>query len=575
MEEGDQADINPGDGICLTATGLCSFRAAIQETNAYPNTTDFDIITFRNIPLLGGKAKIFVTGYGLPQITEAVKIRGGTSPTGRVRIDGSNTIDANGIHLRHGSAGSIVRGMVIGNFPLSGILVEDSDIKIQHSEIGTNLTGEDLGNGAYGIHCDWGNGGLSRDILIGGVDAGNTLGFNELGGISLSHAYWSRIVGNRIGVCPDNSNCGNIGPGIISLQVINTIGGPTPDHGNTIGFNETGILLDDSSNAEIQNNFIGVTSDGEDIGNVGSGIELSGLSFSTHIGYDNYSDIPGPDSLHNTIAYNGGNGVLLIDSFTDATIRGNIMYSNGALGIDLQNDGFTSNDAGDADSGPNGLQNYPNITRVGFNEVREVVIFEYDLDADTAYTFYPLEIDFYIADSPISGEGKTYIGSHTYTTPGALVEAEFELTDIAYTDEDVFVATATDLSRHTSEFSPPTVSVGNAFFTSTPTNRSHPDFEPANKSGIEIPGTHLLSSAYPNPFNPLTSFSLTVKESGPVRISVHDALGRQVALLHEGLLTSGTTHTYRFDGAGLTSGLYLLRIAGSGFSETQQLVLMK
>jgi CSLREA domain-containing protein len=32
----DAVDVNPGDGICATATGECTLRAAIQETNALP-----------------------------------------------------------------------------------------------------------------------------------------------------------------------------------------------------------------------------------------------------------------------------------------------------------------------------------------------------------------------------------------------------------------------------------------------------------------------------------------------------------------------------------------------------------
>ena len=37
----DAVDLNPGDGICATATGECTLRAAIQETNALPEPIRF------------------------------------------------------------------------------------------------------------------------------------------------------------------------------------------------------------------------------------------------------------------------------------------------------------------------------------------------------------------------------------------------------------------------------------------------------------------------------------------------------------------------------------------------------
>jgi parallel beta-helix repeat protein len=62
----------------------------------------------------------------------------------------------------------------------------------------------------------------------------------------------------------------------------------------------------------------------------------------------------------NVIAYNGDAGVEVQGlSSTSNTIRGNSIFSNGGIGIDLGGDGVTANDANDADSGPNERQNYP------------------------------------------------------------------------------------------------------------------------------------------------------------------------------------------------------------------------
>ena len=60
----------------------------------------------------------------------------------------------------------------------------------------------------------------------------------------------------------------------------------------------------------------------------------------------------------NTIAFNGGDGVFSSVGCCNQ-IKSNSIFSNGGLGIDLGPDGVTPNDPGDADSGPNDLQNFP------------------------------------------------------------------------------------------------------------------------------------------------------------------------------------------------------------------------
>lgn len=90
----------------------------------------------------------------------------------------------------------------------------------------------------------------------------------------------------------------------------------------------------------------------------------------------------------------------------------------------------------------------------------------------------------------------------------------------------------------------------------------------------EVPVALSLSAAYPNPFNPTTRIDYQLRDSGPIRLNVYDAVGRHVATLHEGVRAAGAHHAL-FDAAGLPSGLYQVRLEAEGARASRLMTLSK
>ncbi|MCC5933812.1 MAG: T9SS type A sorting domain-containing protein [Candidatus Cyclonatronum sp.] len=92
--------------------------------------------------------------------------------------------------------------------------------------------------------------------------------------------------------------------------------------------------------------------------------------------------------------------------------------------------------------------------------------------------------------------------------------------------------------------------------------------------GPDAPVRIALEQNYPNPFNPTTNIRFALEEAGHASLTVYDMLGRQVAVLVNERLSAGT-HTFGFDAANLSSGVYLYRLQAGGQTMTRSMTLMK
>ncbi len=90
----------------------------------------------------------------------------------------------------------------------------------------------------------------------------------------------------------------------------------------------------------------------------------------------------------------------------------------------------------------------------------------------------------------------------------------------------------------------------------------------------ELPSIATLTSNYPNPFIHTTTIEYALPASGPVRLSVYDMLGREVAILVDGVQHAGK-HASVFDGTSLPSGTYVYRLEAAGQARTGLMTFMK
>ncbi|RJP73358.1 MAG: T9SS C-terminal target domain-containing protein [Candidatus Zixiibacteriota bacterium] len=81
-------------------------------------------------------------------------------------------------------------------------------------------------------------------------------------------------------------------------------------------------------------------------------------------------------------------------------------------------------------------------------------------------------------------------------------------------------------------------------------------------------------SASPNPFNPATAVGYRLPAPGHVSLRVYDTAGREVKTLVDGWKEAGS-HEAIFDGSGLASGVYLVRMEAGAFTATRKMVLLK
>jgi hypothetical protein len=90
----------------------------------------------------------------------------------------------------------------------------------------------------------------------------------------------------------------------------------------------------------------------------------------------------------------------------------------------------------------------------------------------------------------------------------------------------------------------------------------------------EIPSAFALHQNYPNPFNPTTTIRFSIPVSGRASLKVFDMAGREIATLLDEHIGAGS-HQRSFDASGLSSGVYVTRLAVEGRVMTRKMMLLR
>jgi hypothetical protein len=90
----------------------------------------------------------------------------------------------------------------------------------------------------------------------------------------------------------------------------------------------------------------------------------------------------------------------------------------------------------------------------------------------------------------------------------------------------------------------------------------------------EQPVAFGLEQNYPNPFNPSTLIRFQLPTAAFTKLAVFDLLGREVSVLVDGRLESGS-HMVRFDATGLSSGVYFYRLTAGSQVAIRRLTVLK
>ena len=453
-----------------------------------------------------------------------------------------------------------------GAIYLSGSPTNGAGNTIQGNYLGTDAAGTAVlpagGSAGAAVRIEG-----AGNTVVGGTapGAGNVLAGSSTGVIFYGSLPGNVVQGNFIGTnaagtaaLPNNEGILFAGFG---SDDGNLIGGTTAPARNVISGNAgDGIRYGRGDENVIQGNYIGVAADGTTpLRNGGHGIEI-GQGSRNRIG----GTEPGAGNViaNNGVPLGGVHYGVVVFNGTSNAIEGNAVYGNLGVAINLYSSGgdpgATPNDPGDADDGPNRLQNTPVLDAVAIHPGTLTVT--YRVDTAPANATYPLRVEVFRA---FNGEGgAALLGTDDYTAAdyagcGSAPCPKAVSVPLAapLAASDGVTATATDADGNTSEFTALIV-------------------PPVGVEDAAAPAVTALLAPAPNPSGGATRLRYALATAGPVRLALFDALGREVAVVVDGERSAGD-HSEALDASALATGVYVVRFEAGDSVQTRRFVVVR
>ncbi len=232
----DAVDASPGDGVCATANGQCTLRAAVQEANAFPGVSAITVPAGGYNLAIGGQNED-AAAMGDLDLTGDVSITGAGPAVTAVHGGGLDRVfqvapgvnaSISGVLIESGDAGSNDGGAVqsFGTLTLANVIVQAS-----YADDGAGI--DNLG--ALNIVSSRVSGNVASDVG-GGI-------YNELGAsLTLTNSTISSNTAPAVG-----GGINSFGPMIISGSTIN--GNVAVSGGGIMSFSNAAI-----TNTTIQGN---------------------------------------------------------------------------------------------------------------------------------------------------------------------------------------------------------------------------------------------------------------------------------------------------------------------------------